>query len=246
MGSDVPVGGVVKGFVKGFKSLISPTIQTQQQTVTSPIQTQQPSISLTSNAGALTTASPTMMVSPATSNQVSPGTFPHPYSLPSPTIADTSNQKNNNQLGPFNGAYHISPAPIQRSLSGSSVPQILKNTNPDPPQMTQSVMWNGTSLPSYSAGDLDYTSEPDDPNTDAIPGSYLDREPSENGDGGDETDEVLIGNADVQSLESFVYPPSVSSAGSIGTCKLKGCSNPTFVDSITDLESEYCSRKHQE
>lgn len=76
--------------------------------------------------------------------------------------------------------------------------------------------------------------------------SCPDQDPSGYGDDGDEGDEVLVGDADVQSIESFVYPPSISTSESIGTCRLAGCSSPTLVDSITDLESEYCSQKHQE
>lgn len=102
------------------------------------------------------------------------------------------------------------------------------------------------SLPSYSADNLSYTSEPDDSNTDAPPGSYPDREPSEGGDGEDGDSEVVVRDMDVQSIDSLLCPPSVSTPEAIGTCKLEGCSNPTFVDPITDLESEYCSWKHRE
>jgi len=252
LGSGLTFSFTVKGIVNGLRNFISPT---QQQSMMGPVQAQQPYVntnatSPTWNAGALTTASPTTTVSSAPSNQFPRGTSPHSYSLPPPNSGGISNQNDNNQLSPYNGAYPISPAPLIRSSSsGSSVPQISNTTNLDQSQVMPSAAWNGTSLPSYSAGYLDYASQPDDSDADAVPGSFLDQEHSENENEneneGDEMDEVLVDDVDVQSIESFVYPPSVSSSGSIGTCKLKGCSNPTFVDSITDLESEYCSQKHQ-
>ena len=183
----MPFGGVVKGFVKGFKSLISQNHTTQQQQ----------------------------------------------------TVA-TSPQNNNNQLGPFNGTYP-SPPPIQSTSPGSSVPQI-SDMNLDLTHITTpAAVWTGMSLPSRSAGSLSYTSEGS--NLDPGPGqtSYPNRGPGEDGE-----DQLSVRDVDIQSVEGPIYPPSISTPESIGTCRLKGCSNPIFVDSITDLESEYCSRKHQE
>lgn len=252
-GSDVVGGGVVKGFVKGFKNLISPTNQTQQQqTMVNPAQMQQPSSNTTnptSNVGALTIASPTTVIPSTAPNQLPPGTSQPPPNPPSPTNEGTSGQGSNKQLGPLNGVDPISQPPIQSTSAGSSVPQILDDTDLDPTQVAKpNIVWNGMSPPQYSAGSLGHTSEPDDSNADAILGqsSYQVRDPSENGDDGDGGDEVLVGDMDVQSIGSYVYPPSISASESIGTCRLRGCSNSTFVDSVTDLESEYCSWKHRE
>ena len=194
MGSKIFGGDVVKGFVKGFKSLIYQAHATQQQQQT----------------------------------------------LAKPP------QNNNNQLGPFNGAYPTTPPPIQSTSPGSSVPQV-SDMNLDPTQLTTpNAVWTGMSLPSRSAGSLSYTSEGS--NLDAVPGrtSYLDRDPGENGDTRDGGDGLVARDVDIQSVKGSIYPPSISTSESIGTCKLKGCSNLTFVDSVTDLESEYCSWKHQE
>ena len=235
---------VVVGFVK---SLIPQTQQQQQQTVTSPAQTQHPLNSVidpTWNTNTLTTAPPTTMIPPGTSNQLTPEmsqTSPNP---PSPTRGGTSNQSNSNRPGLFNGGYPIPPPPSHPTPSESLVPQIPNNTNVGPSQTMPNTVRDIMSLPSYSAGSLDYTSEPDDP----IPGqsSYPDRDPSEDGDEEDGEDEVSVGDVDFQSVKSSVYSPSISTSESTGTCRLEGCSSTTFVDSITDLESEYCSREHQE
>jgi len=246
MGSDASDKGVVNGFVKGFRGLISPANQTQQQqTVANPTQTQQPPNNPTSSASTLITPPPITVLPSATSNQLSPGTSQHPFNLPSPTNGDNLNQNNNKQLDPFNGAYPTSPPPVYSTSSGSSVPQVANNTNPDPSETTPDSVWNGMSLPSYSTGSLGDASEPD-VFTDALPGSYPDQEPGENEGGEDSGGDILMEDMDVQSIRSSVYPPSVSTSEAIGTCRLEGCSNPTSVDSITDLESEYCSQKHQE
>ena len=248
MESDSFDKGGVRGFVQGFRSLISPTNQTQQQqqTVANPAQTQRPPNNTTNPSSILTTTLPTAVLPSATSNQLSPGSSQHPFNPPPPTIGGTSDQNNNKHLDPPNEVYPISPPPSYSATSGSSVPQIANNTDPGPSQTTSSPVWNGTSLPSYSASSLDYMSEPDDPDADALPGSYPNRESSENGDEGGGGDEMLVEDMDAQSFISFDHPPPVSTSEAIGTCRLEGCSNPTFVDSITDLESEYCSRKHRE
>jgi hypothetical protein len=246
MGSDVLIG-VVKGFVSGFKNLIAPTNQTQQQQqqmMANPMQMQQPNA--TNPAGTFITTSPTPILPSATSNQLPPGTPQHPLNLTSPANGDDSNQDDNKQLGPFNGAYAILPSPAHPTSPGSSVLQIASKANLDPPQATLNTVWSGTNLPSHSASSLGHKSEPDASNTDALLGSYPDREPSENGGGEADSDDFIMGDVDVQSVESFVYPPSIPTSEAIGTCRLEGCSNPAYVDSITDLESEYCSRKHQE
>jgi len=239
--SDVFVDGVVKGFVRGFKNLISPINQTQrQQTMVNPVQTQQQPSGATepaSDVGALAIASPITVIPSAAQNQSPPGASQHPSNLPSPTNGDTPDQNNNQCL--------TSQPLFQSTSTGSSVPQILNNTNPVTKPNTVWIVMNPSP---HSAESLDHTSEPDDSNAEAILGqsSYQDRAPSENGDGGDRGDEVLVGGMDVQSINSYVYPPSTPASESIGTCRLNGCSNSTFVDPITDLESEYCSRKHHE
>lgn len=235
MGSDTFAGWAVKGIVKGIKNLISPTNQTQQQQmVANPAQTQPPPKAVINPTGAFTTASPTTGLPPRSPQ--------HPLSLPSPINWGTSIQNNNNRPGPFNGVYPISTPPIHPTSSGSSVPQSPSNPNLGPLQPTKNAVSNGITLP-YSPGSLRYTPEPDDSlNAEPIRVSHPDREPSENGDGGDE---VVERDGDVQSIGSFVYPPSVPALEMAGICRLEGCSKPTFVDSITDLESEYCSWKHQ-
>lgn len=92
----------------------------------------------------------------ATLNQLSPVISQHLFNLPSPTNRATSNQ-NNKQLGPFNEADSISLLPIYSASSGSSVPQVSNNTNPDPSQATADSVWNRMSLPPYSTGSLGYT-----------------------------------------------------------------------------------------
>jgi hypothetical protein len=195
---------------------------------------------LTSTTGPPTTAPPVAATSPDTSNQVSPETSQQPSDLPSPTDGGTLNQDHPTQLDPFNGADPISPLPVQPTSDGTSLLQVPGDTDPDP---TPEVVWTGMDLTSPSAEDLSYTSEPGySSDADAItgPSPYPDEDPNENGDIGDIGDEPAEGDADVQSVESYNYPPS------IGPCGLRGCSNPVFIDSITDLESEYCSREHQE
>lgn len=249
MGSDTFDEGAVLGFVNGLRSFISPTNQTQQQqqqTAANPAQTQQPPNNTTNPASALT-ATPLITGLPSgTSNQLSPGTYQYPFNLPSPTSGGTSSQNNDKQLDPFNGASPISPPPIYSTLSGGSVPQIANDANPEPLQMTPNSVLDGISLPSYSPGDLSYIRGPNDSNTHELPGSHPDREPSENRGEEDGGDDVLMEDVDVRSIKRFVYPPSVSTSETISTCRFEGCSNSAFVDSITDLESEYCSWKHQE
>jgi len=239
-------GNVVRGFVQGFRSLISPTNQIQQQqTVTDPAQTRQPPNNTANPTSTLTTTSPITVLPSAPSNQLSPGTSQHPFNLLSPTNGGTSNQNNNGQLDPFDVAYPIPPPPTDSILSGSPVLQIANRTDLDPSQTTPNSAQIEMSLPSYSPGGADYMFEPDDSNTNALLGPYPDREPGKNGDEG-AGDEMLM-DVDVLSVKSFAYPPSVSTSEKIpGICSFEGCSNPTFVDSITDLEGEYCSRKHQE
>jgi len=104
-------------------------------------------------------------------------------------------------------------------------------------------------LPSYLPGSPSRITEPDyDSSAGPIPGqtSHPDRDPGGSGDGGGGGDELVVGSVDVDSIKSSDYPPSISASESVGICGLEGCSNPTFVDSITDFESEYCSQKHHE
>lgn len=214
------VGGAVQGFVNGVRSLISPPNQPQQQQVLIyPVQLQQPPNSIVnpiSNAGSITTNPPTAVTLPA-----------------------TSNRGNNNQPGPFNGARTISSLPIQSASRGAPAPQILTTTNVYTTQTTRPSA-TGMSLVSRSAQSLSYASEPDDANPE-LTGQNVDseRDLSEDGGGQYGREESVGGEADVQSIGSALPPRSVDA------CMLEGCSNPTFVDSITDLESEYCSWKHQ-
>ena len=62
------------------------------------------------------------------------------------------------------------------------------------------------------------------------------RDLNESGERRDEGDESSEGEVDFQSIESVLLP------GPVGTCMLEGCSNSIPID---DLESEYCSKKHQ-
>jgi hypothetical protein len=245
---DIFVGDVVKGLVQGIKTLISPTQQTQQQpqpqqTTANPMQTQDlpnNTSTLASTTGPPTTTQLVAATPSSASNQVSPETSQQPSDLPFPTDGGTLNQDNPTQLDPSNGADPISPLPVQSTSDGTSVVQVPDDTDADP---TPEVVWTGMDLTSPSAEDLSYTSEPDySSDADAItgPSPYPDEDSNENEDIRDGGDEPAEGDADVQSVESYNYPPS------IGPCGLRGCSNPAFIDSITDLESEYCSREHQE
>jgi hypothetical protein len=194
---------------------------------------------LASTTGAPTTAQPVAATPSSSSSQASPETSQQPSDLPSPTDGGTLNQDNLIRLA-LDEEDPISPLPVQSTSDGISVPQVPNYTDADP---TPEVVWTGMDLTSPSAEDLSYTSEPGySSDADAItgPSPYPDEDPNENGDIGDIGDEPAEGDADVQSVESYNYPPS------IGPCGLRGCSNPAFIDSITDLESEYCSREHQE
>jgi len=158
---------------------------------------------------------------------------------PSPMLPATPNQSNNNQPGPFNGARPFSVFPTQPTSPGITTPQFLNTANPYASRATnQNVM--GMGLVSRSDQSLSYASEPDD-TIHGMAGQRVDpaSDFGEPADGRDETAEFFVGEVDVHSIGSFPPPESVS------TCMLEGCSNPTFVDSITDLESEYCSWKHQ-
>jgi len=226
MRSDAFVGGVVQGFVKGFKSIISSDDPTQPQMAPpKPSQSQQFFVNVTSpmpNTGPPVTPSPVAVVSPTTPNQFPPWTFPHPYNFPHPTAGGPLNH-DDNQLGQFNGMYHISPVPIQSYSSGRSAPQIPNNTDPDPPQTTPSTVLNGASPPPYSIED---------------PACQYK-------EGGDGTDEVFWENMDIQSTERPVYPPPVTASGYIGTYRREGHSNSAFVDPRTDLENKHFSQKYQ-
>jgi len=335
MGPDAFVDGAVKGFVKGFKNLVSsnpPPQQQPQQTVTT--QTQQPSNNASNNTlnlgahtiplvlripsgtpnpsntnvgtsnqntkprlGPFNGAYPISPPSPSdddTANQNKPklgpfnGAYPisplnqlstatpqntatvpsqstagpsnqnnqnnkprlgpfngaYPISPLSPTDGGTGNQDNKPKLGPFNGAYPISLPPTKSISSGSSVlqtpndttPGTTPDTTPDTTMVQTSATkpdsaWTELSNASHSTDSLSYASGDE---TGAVPG--------ENGDG----EEVDVDDADGTSISCSIYPPSTAGSEQDGTCMLKGCSNPTFVDPITDLESEYCSWKHQE
>ena len=118
------------------------------------------------------------------------------------------------------------------------MPHTPSNADMDTTQATTiDVIGDRISLSSHSTQSLSYTSEPGDPNPDAM--GQVERDLSDSGGGGDLGDEAFVGDDDVD-MGDF------SSLESTSTCLLEGCSNPTFVDSITDLESEYCSWKHQE
>lgn len=151
------------------------------------------------------------------------------------------NRKNNNQPGPSNGARPPLFFPIQSASPRTPAPPILTTINAGTTQVVKPSAV-GMSLVSRSADSLSYASESDDTNPDVM-GQRVDpeRDPSKNGDSSDEGDESTVGDADFRSIRSVPPSEEVSS-----TCMLEGCSNPAFVDPITDLESEYCSQKHQE
>jgi len=346
------VGGVVKGFVKGFKNLVSSNPpqqqqpqQPQQQTVTNPVQTQQRPSNASSNTlnlashtiplvlriptgssnqsnnhrstpshnngpnklGPFNGAYPISPPSPSddnTANQNKPrlgpfnGAYPisppnqssstsnnsstasnvppqttggssgsnqvnkprlgpfngaYPISPPSPTDGGTDSQTNKPKLGPFNGAYPISTPPTQSVSSGISGLQNPNDTTPGttpdttpvttpgttPAQKSDDV-WKTLSQRSHSTDSLSYASEDED--TSAVPGQASG--PDE--DAGKDGDVVVVDDTDTASISYSVYPPSTVASDHGGICGLEGCSNPILVDPITDLESEYCSRKHQE
>ena len=342
--SDTFAGGVVKGFVKGFKNLVSNNPppqqqpqQPQQQTATNPAQTQQPPNNASSNTlnlgshtiplvlriptgspnqsnnygsnsghnnkpnklGPFNGAYPISPPSPSddnTANQNKPrlgpfnGAYPisppnqyssgssnipsqttggsssqvnkprlgpfngaYPISPPSPTDGGTGSQNDKPKLGPFNGAYPISMPPSKSISSGSSSLQNPNDTTPGttpdttpvttpgttPAQKADNV-WKELSQSSHSTDSLSYASEDED--TGAAPGrtSGPDQDAGKDGDG------AVVNDEDSASISYSVYPPSTVDSDHVGTCGLKGCSNPIFVDPITDLESEYCSWKHQE
>ena len=351
VGSDAFAGGAVKGFVKGFKNLVSSNPppqqqpqQPQQQTVTSSAKTQQPpnnASSSTVNFGSHTIplvlriptgpqnqsnnngstsghnnkpnklgpfngAYPISPPSPSddnTGNQNKPrlgpfnGAYPisppnqfssgtsnvpshttgggsgsnqvnkprlgpfngaYPISPPSPTDGGAGNQNNKPKLGPFNGAYPIS-TPTQSLSSGSSALQNPNDTTPGttpdttpvttpgttPAQKSDNV-WKALSQRSHSTDSLSYASEDEDTGAVKGQGSGPDQDTGKDGDGGPGGDGVAADDADSASISYSVYPPSTVPSDHGGTCGLEGCSNSTFVDPITDLESEYCSWKHQE
>lgn len=327
------VGGVVKGFVKGFKNLVSSSNssqqqqQQQQQTKANPTQTQQPpddTPNPAQNTGIRTT--PLMLTIPSqnptngsTSNQtdkkrlgpfngaypISPpsptdgntkprlgpfnGAYPisppitvtnststtskrwspgtslcnlppetkepassqnekprlgpfngaYPISPPSPTDKDTGNQSAKQQLGPFNGAYPSTPLPTLSTSPGSSVQRVSSDTSQGSTQETKpEAVWSKMTRSVRSSESLSYASEHENP--------YRDPGENEEEEDGEEEYELVAGDADTQSIDLSVYPPSTLAPDQIGICRLDGCSKPTFVDSITDLESEYCSLEHHE
>jgi len=335
--SDAFAGGVVKGFVKGFKKIVSSNPpqqpqpqpqQPQQQMVTNPVQTQQrPSnaSSSTLNFGSHTiplvlkipTGSSTHSntygnhlsqsntygnppshhngpnvlgpfngaypISPShqyasttsnipsqttggssSSNQVNKfGPFNGAYQVspPSPTNGGTGNQNNKSTLGPLNGSRPISTLPTQSLSSGSSALQNPNDTTPGTTPDTTPVTTPGTTPAqqsdnawkelsqrqrSHSSDSLSYASEDED--TGAVPGqaSGPDQATGKDGDSGPGGGGLFADEADTVSISYSVYPPSTVASDQRGTCELEGCSNSTFVDPITDLESEYCSWKHQE
>ena len=170
----------------------------------------------------------------------------YPISPPSPTDDDAANQNPKPKLGPFNGAYRpVSPIPIKSISSGSSVlqtpndatPGTTPNTTPGttPAQNTDNV-WKELSHTSHSTDSLSYASEDEDAGAGPGQASHPDQDAGNDGDV----------EGDTVSISYSVYPPSTAASEHVGICRMKGCSSPTFVDPITDLESEYCSWKHQE
>ena len=214
------VGGVaVQGLVNGFRSFISPANQVQQQQMLAySMQSQQP---------------PNDTFNPISSAGAITTTASQKMAVA------TLNQSNHNRPGPFNGARPLSLLSIQSTPSGIPALPVLNATNVG---TTQPMRSNpaGMSFISRSTQSLSCASEPDDtyPYFDVSDQRVdSDRDLSEDGDGRYGRDEFTVGEVNVQSIG----PPD-----SVGTCTLGGCSNPTIVDSITDLESEYCSWKHQQ
>ena len=194
----------------------------------------------------------------SSSNQVNkpklgPFNGAYPISPLSPTDEGSGSQNPKPKLGPFNGAYPISTPTTQSLSSGSSALQNPNDTTPGttpdttpvttpgttPAQKSDDV-WKALSQRSHSTDSLSYASEDED--TGVVPGqaSGPDQDAGNDGDG------VAVDDADSASISYSVYPPSTVASDHGGICGLAGCSNSTFVDPITDLESEYCSWKHQE
>ena len=245
-------GGADKGRVNGSTNP-SPTYPAEQrrwQTVTNPAKAWQPpnnSPDPTPNAGAPTiplalgmtsaTSIRTRNTSGGTSNwdnrpRFGPFNGAYPVSLSPPTDWDPGSHNDKSRLGPFNGGHLISLPPAQPSSSGTLVLQALNSTNPDP------------TLPP-KPGDVLMELSPLSPPPVAPP--VVTETPARTWTMGSGWDEVAMGDADTQSSNLFVYPPPTSGPVQIGTHGLpKGCSKPAFVNPITDPESEYHSRKHQE
>jgi hypothetical protein len=182
-----------------------------------------------STAGPLTTARPITVTSSGTSIRLSPGTSQHPSNFPSPTNGALWIRITITDSVCSTGAYPIPSFSIQfasREFGALSLGQ----RGPGP-NAGWGADWNGPL--GVSAGDLSYTSEFNDgSDTDVITGQspYPDR---------DLVRMLDIGNTGVHSVQSFYYPPSIGPRWS------RGCSNPAFPNSITNLEGGYCSREHQ-
>ena len=204
-------------------------------------------------------AYPLQPISPQ--KQLSAGTSQQSSSLPSQVTAGPSNQNAKPKLGPFNGAYPISPpSPTDQDPKpklgpfngaypisiGSSALQTPNDTSPGTtpdttpgttPAKKSDDVWKNMSHTSHSTDSLSYASEEEDA------GAVPDQDAGNDGDGGDESG---VDDAESASINYSVYPPSTAASEHVGICRLNGCLNTTFVDPITDLESEYCSWKHQE
>ena len=266
--SDVFFGVVVKGCVNGSTNP-TPAHQAKQQrwqTVANPVQTQQPPKN--SPNPTLNTCVPTIPLvfgtfsatptqpsnsSGGTSNRddrprLGPFNGAYPVSPLPPTNGDPGNQNNKSRLAPFNRAYPTPSPPTQPTSSGTLVLQTLNGTNPDPTYTTKSDnAWTELDPPPPSIERPSYASE--DSNTSAIlvHASRRGRDTSEDADDEDRWNEVVMEDADTESSNSFVYPPPISGPEQIGACGLRGFMKPTsFVDPITDPENEYRSWKHQE
>lgn len=167
MGSDVFVVGAVKGLVRGFKSLISLKNATQQPITTNPSQQFFIAVADPISSIGIPTASPTTMAPSIIPNRLYPETVPHPYNSP-----DLLYPNNNNRHGPFNRTYPPSPASTQSHSSRRPLPKIPNNSSLDLSQVAPSIVWDELDPPPYSVKDPGY--------------GYK--------DGGDGTDEGLVGN----------------------------------------------------
>ena len=232
--------------------------------MSNPAQTWQPpnnSPNPTPNTGAPTiplilgmpsaTSTQTPNISEGTSNRDNrprpdPFNGAYPVLLPPPTNWDPGSQNDKSRLGPFHGAHLILSPPTQSTSSGTLVFRALNGTNPDPTQTTKpDDVWTELSplaspkprVPHLKARILAPLPVIPPVVTKTLVRTWT------MGTGGDE---VVMGDGDTQSSNSFGSPPPTSCSEQLGTRGLRGCSNPTFVDPRINTKNLYRSWKHKE